>query len=50
MLIDGYTQEQYAQLVQETRTIPQHIVKNKRRHYESSSEVLLICPMDKAMY
>ena len=47
MPIDGYTQEQYAHTAQETRTVPQHIVRDKRRHYESSSEVPLICSMDR---
>ena len=41
MRMYGYTQEKYAQLVEETRIVPQHIVVDKRQFYASSSEVLL---------
>ena len=44
--VNGLTQEDYAQILQETRGGPPHIIGGKRRHYASSSEVLLICLMD----
>ena len=44
--MNGCTQEDYAQILQETRGGLPHIIGKKRRHYASSSEVLLFCLMD----
>lgn len=49
MAIDGYTEEQYDELVRQVRGVPQPALGNKRTYDGSSSEVPVIYSKDKRL-